>query len=91
MENTVGDKLWAAVVAVSEILTRLIPIDFSLAFYTIFSQPDSPLMPCGFFTCLIMMLHVSFSPNLSAVAWHVLRNDLHDLQLKCKLAFPSLG
>jgi hypothetical protein len=28
------------------------------------------------------MLHVSFSPNLSAVAWHVLRNDFHDLRLK---------
>jgi hypothetical protein len=65
---------------------------FSL-FYTTFSHPDPSLKPWGFCTCLIMMLHVSFSPNLSAVTWHVLRNDLRDLRKwrKCKLAFPSLG
>jgi hypothetical protein len=75
MKNAVGDKECAAVVAVSEMLTRLISMAFSLAFYTIFSHPDPPLKPCGFFTCLIMMLHVSFSPNLSAITWHVLRNE----------------
>jgi hypothetical protein len=43
MKKAVGDKLWAAVVAVSEILarTRLIPVFFSLAFYTTFSHPSS--------------------------------------------------
>jgi hypothetical protein len=41
MKKAVGDKLWAAVVAVSQILARLIPIDFSLAFYTTFSHPSS--------------------------------------------------
>jgi hypothetical protein len=41
MKKAVGDKLWAAVVAVSEILARLIHIDFSLAFYTTFSHPSS--------------------------------------------------
>jgi hypothetical protein len=54
-------------------------VDFSLSFYTIFWSP-SPLKPCGYCTCLIMMKHVPFSPNLSAVAWYVLCNDLRDLQ-----------
>jgi hypothetical protein len=40
MKKAVGDKLWAAVVAVSEILARLIPVIFSLAFYTTFSHPS---------------------------------------------------
>jgi hypothetical protein len=40
---------------------------------------------------LIMMQKVPFSPNLYTTAWNVLRNDLHDLRLKCKLAFPSAG
>jgi hypothetical protein len=52
MKNAVGDKECAAVVAVSEMLTRLISMAFSLAFYTIFSHPDPPLKPCGYFTCL---------------------------------------
>jgi hypothetical protein len=37
------------------------------------------------------MRKVPFSPNLYTTAWKVLRNDLHDLRLKCKLAFPSAG
>jgi hypothetical protein len=41
MKKAVGDKLWAAVVAVSKMLTRLIPVEFSLAFYTTFSHPSS--------------------------------------------------
>jgi hypothetical protein len=40
---------------------------------------------------LIMMKNVPFSPNLYTTLRHLLRNDLHDLRLKCKLAFPSLG
>ena len=40
--------------------------------------------PCGYCTCLIMMKHVSFSPSLYTTAWHILRNDLHDLRLTCK-------
>jgi hypothetical protein len=35
------------------------------------------------------MQNVPFSPNLYTTAWHLLCNDLHDLRLKCKLAFPS--
>jgi hypothetical protein len=42
---------------------------FLSPFYTIFLSP-SPLKPCWYFTCLIMMKHVPFSPNLSAVAWY---------------------
>jgi hypothetical protein len=38
-----------------------------------------------------MKQNVPFSPNLYTNAWHFLRNDLHDLRLKCKLAFPSAG
>jgi hypothetical protein len=38
-----------------------------------------------------MMENFPFSPNLYTTAWHVLRNDLHDLRLKYKLAFPSAG
>jgi hypothetical protein len=77
----------------SEILVRLILVDFSLSFYTTFSNPDPHLIPCGYFTYLIMMLHVSSSPNLYTTALAVLRNDLRDLRKwrKCKLAFPSLG
>ena len=52
---------------------------FSLLFIRFFLLP-SPLKPCGYCTCLIMMKHVPFSPNLSAVAWYVLRNDLRDLR-----------
>jgi hypothetical protein len=65
---------------------------FSLLFIRFFLSP-SPLKPCWYCTCLIMMKHVPFSPNLSAVAWFVLCNDLRDLQAwrKCKLAFSSLG
>ncbi len=62
---------------------------FLSPFYTIFWSP-SPLKPSGYCICLIMMKHVAFSPNLSAVAWYVLHNDLRDLRTwrKCKLAFP---
>ncbi len=65
---------------------------FSLLFIRFFLSP-SPLKPCGYCTCMIMMKHVPFSPNLSAVAWYVLRNDLRELRAwrKCKLAFSSLG
>jgi hypothetical protein len=77
------------VVAVSKMLTRLIPVNFSLAFYTIFSHPSSK--PNSYFTFLIMKQNVPFSPNLYTNAWHLLRNDIHDLRLKCKLAFPSAG
>jgi hypothetical protein len=72
-------------------LIRLSSVSFSLAFYTTFSfsHPDPPLKPCGYCTCLIMKQHVSSSPNLSPVVWHVLR-DLRAWR-KCKLAFPSLG
>ncbi len=38
-----------------------------------------------------MIQNVPFSPNLYTTAWNVFLNDLHDLRLKCKLAFPSLG
>ncbi len=61
-------------------------------FYTIFLSP-SPLKFCGYCTCLIMMKHVPFSPNLYTTPWHVLRNDLRDLR-KCKdmrTAFTSAG
>ncbi len=60
--------------------------------YTIFLSP-SPLKPCGYFTCLIMMKHAPFSPNLSAVAWYVLRNDLRDLRMwrTGGLPFPFAG
>ncbi len=64
----------------------------SLLFIRFFLSP-SPLKPCGYCTCLIMMKHVPFSSNLSAIVWFVLCNDLRDLQAwrKCKLAFSSLG
>jgi hypothetical protein len=65
MKNAVGDKKCTAVVAVSEILTQLISNAFSLSFYTFFSYPDPSLKPYGYYTCLIMMHHVSSSPNLS--------------------------
>jgi hypothetical protein len=47
--------------------------------------------PCGFCTCLIMMQHVQFSPNLYTTALTVLRNVPRDLQAwrTCKLAGPS--
>jgi hypothetical protein len=49
-KKAVADILCTAVaVAVSEIFTRLIPITFSLSFYT-FSHPDPPLKPCGYCT-----------------------------------------
>ncbi len=59
---------------------------FSLLLYD-FSHPDSPLKPCGYCTCLIMMKNVPFAPNLYPVAWHVFRNDLRDLWARrtCKL------
>ncbi len=49
------------------------------------------VMACGYYTCLIMMQHVPFSPNLYTIASHVLRNDLRDLRAwrTCKLFFPS--
>jgi hypothetical protein len=50
-------------------LTRLISIEFSLSFYTIFFSP-SPLKPCGYSTCLIMIQHVSFSPILYTTTLH---------------------
>ncbi len=82
---------YTAVVAVSEMLTRLFPVSTFLSpFIRLFLTP--PLKPCGYFTFLIMMQKVPFSPNLYTTAWKVLRNDLHDLRLnKCKLAFPSAG
>jgi hypothetical protein len=66
MKKAIGDKLWAAVVAVSKMLARLIPVTFSLAFLRLFLTP--PLMPCGYFTFLIMMKNVQFSPNLYTTA-----------------------
>jgi hypothetical protein len=41
-KNAVDAKYCAAVVAGSEMLTRLNSITFSLSFYTSFSRPDSP-------------------------------------------------
>jgi hypothetical protein len=67
MKKAVGDKLWAAVVAVSKMLTRLIPVKFSLAFYTTFSHPSSYALRL-FFTFLIMMKNFQFSPNLYTTA-----------------------
>jgi hypothetical protein len=65
--------------------TRLISVAFSLSLYTTFSHPYSLLKPCGYCTCLIIMKHVQFSPNLYTT-WHVLLNDLRDLRKwrKCK-------
>ncbi len=78
----------AAVVSVSEMLTRLIfNRRFSRLLYNFFSP--TPLKPCGYFTCLIMMQHVSFSPSLYSTAWHVLRKDLRDLRVW--LSFPFAG
>jgi hypothetical protein len=50
-----------------------------------FFHPYSLLKPCGYCTCLIIMKHVPFSPNLYTT-WHVLLNDLRDLRKwrKCK-------
>jgi hypothetical protein len=44
--------------------------------------------PCGYCTCLIMMQHVQFSPNLYTTALTVLRNVPRNLQARrtCKLA-----
>ncbi len=67
------------------------PWPFLSPFIRFFLTLTSQLKPCGYFTYLIMMLHVSSSPNLYTTALTVLRNDLHDLRLKCKLAFPSFG
>jgi hypothetical protein len=66
---------------------------FLSPFIRFFLTLTSQLKPCGYFTYLIMMLHVSSSPNLYTTALTVLRNDLHDLRKwrKCKLAFPSVG
>jgi hypothetical protein len=63
---------------------------FSRLLYNFFFLTPS-LNPNGYFTFLIMKQNVPFSPNLYTNAWHFLRNDLHDLRLKCKLAFPSAG
>ncbi len=68
MKNAAGDKYYTALVAVSEMLTRLVSIAFFLSFYTTFSHPDPPLKPCGYCTCFIMMYVVSFSPNLYTTA-----------------------
>jgi hypothetical protein len=45
-KNAVSDKYFTVVVTVPEMLTWLIPIVFSISFYTIFFSP-SPLKPCG--------------------------------------------
>ncbi len=64
---------------------RRYSLDWSLStflspFIRLFLSP--PLKPCGYSTFLIIMQKVRFSPNLYTTAWHVLRNDLHDLRLK---------
>jgi hypothetical protein len=65
---------------------------FSLSFYTIFWSP-SPLKPCGYCSCLKMMKHVPFSPNLCTTVWYVLNNNLRDLRMwrKGGLPFPFAG
>jgi hypothetical protein len=40
MKKAIGDKYCAAVVAVSETLTRLISNAYAFAIYTTFSHPD---------------------------------------------------
>jgi hypothetical protein len=62
---------------------------FSLLLYDFFFI-SSPLKPCGYCICLIMMRHVPFSPNLYTT-WHILRNDLRDLRKWRKMFFPSAG
>jgi hypothetical protein len=80
-KKAVADILCTAVaVALSEILTRLISITFSLSFYTTFSHPYPPLKPCGYCTFLIMMHNVRFSPNLYTTACQFLQNVSCDLQ-----------
>jgi hypothetical protein len=60
---------------------------FSLSFYTVFSH-HSPPKPCVYCTCLIMMRHVPFSPNLYTTE-HISRNDLRDLRKWRQMFFPS--
>ncbi len=72
-----------------DLLTRLIPINFSLAFYTIFSHPSSQALQLFY-----LLDNDKKRPVLTQPLLHCMtpfRNDLHDLRLKCKLAFPSLG
>jgi hypothetical protein len=57
-KNAVDDKYCAAVVAVSEMLTRLISITFSLSLYTTFSHPNQALKLYGYCTHLITLQHV---------------------------------
>jgi hypothetical protein len=68
MKKTAGDRWCSAIIAASELLTQLISNAFSLSFYTIFSHPVSPPKPYGLRTCLIMMQHIPFSPNLYTIA-----------------------
>jgi hypothetical protein len=51
-----------------------------------------PLKPCGFFTFLIMMQNVPFSPNLYSTVWHlfVMISMTFDWNANWPL-FPSLG
>jgi hypothetical protein len=94
MRNAVGDRWSTAVVAVSVVLSTAFSRFLSLLLYDFFLiLTSSALPPWGYCTCLIMMKHVSFSPNLYTTAWHVLGNDLRDLRARRtgKLAFPSLG
>jgi hypothetical protein len=84
------------IVSVSEMLTRLTFLRlFSLLLYDFFSS--SPLKPCGYFTCLIM---ITTRPVLTQPLDHciydkfyLLCNDLPDLRASrtCKLTFPSAG
>jgi hypothetical protein len=63
-----------------EILTRLIPIDFSLAIYTTFSHPNPSLKPYGYYTCSIIKQTLSVLTEPFTTALTDLRNDLRDLQ-----------
>ncbi len=66
---------------------------FLSSFIRLFLTLTHLLSLWGYCTCLIKMQHVSSSPNLYPVAWHVLRYYLRDLRVwrKCKPAFSSLG
>jgi hypothetical protein len=78
--KSVGDRWWAAVVAVMEVLTRLIPIDFSLAIYTTFSHPDPSLKPYDYYTCSIIKQTLSVLTQPYTTALTDFRNDLRDFQ-----------
>jgi hypothetical protein len=60
---------------------------FSLVFYDIFLTLTPK--PCGYFTCSIMVQHVSFSPNLFTIAWHVMISMTFDWR-KTGLSFCRL-